>query len=241
MVNNSIHLMYNGYWEEVDMYLIRKKLNTIENIIDIPDYNIQVYGGFAFGGELPGINNIFPIFVVYRNKKDMTDVLVDIHIEMSKTHEQIVFSREFLTKFFSDTEFSEHLVEKNGRMFVSGFKNQTLHHVPLSLYCVENSLAYNMIDKYGIELAIALTHKSVDDIKKAQRVRELLYSVHVFKMIIHSDSRENMEIHKAEENIKHLNNEIRLLDSKMNKVYQEIEDDNAILDKYGANWENLIE
>lgn len=223
------------------MYLSRRKLNTIENVVAIPGYFRRAYEGFTFSGGFPGIMPLIPIFVVYQNKKDMNDVLVDIHIEVANTNEQIVLSREFLTKFFSDTEFSEHLVEKNGRMFVSEFRIPNLRHVPPSLYNVENSIACEAINKYGIELAIALTHKSVDDIKKAQRVRELLYSVHAFKMIIHSDSRENMEIHKAEENIKNLNNEIRLLDSKMNKVYQEIEDDNAILDKYGVNWNNLIE
>ena len=223
------------------MYLSRKKLNTIENVVVMPGYFRRAYEGFTFSGGFPGIMPLIPIFVVYQNKKDMNDVLVDIHIEVANTNEQIVLSREFLTKFFSDTEFSEHLVEKNGRMFVSEFRIPNLRHVPPSLYNVENSIACEAINKYGIELAIALTHKSVDDIKKAQRVRELLYSVHAFKMIIHSDSRENMEIHKAEENIKNLNNEIRLLDSKMNKVYQEIEDDNAILDKYGVNWNNLIE
>ena len=222
------------------MYLSRRKLNTIENVVVMPGYFRRAYEGFTFSGGFPGIMPLIPIFVVYQNKKDMNDVLVDIHIEVSNTNEQIVLSREFLTKFFSDTEFSEHLVEKNGRMFVSEFRIPNLRHVPPSLYNVENSIACEAINKYGIELAIALTHKSVDDIKKAQRVRELLYSVHAFKMIIHSDSRENMEIHKAEENIKNLNNEIRLLDSKMNKVYQEIEDDNAILDKYGVNWNNLI-
>ena len=223
------------------MYLSRKKLNTIENVVVMPGYFRRAYEGFTFSGGFPGIMPLIPIYVVYQNKKDMNDVLVDIHIEVANTNEQIVLSREFLTKFFSDTEFSEHLVEKNGRMFVSEFRIPNLRHVPPSLYNVENSIACEAINKYGIELAIALTHKSVDDIKKAQRVRELLYSVHAFKMIIHSDSRENMEIHKAEENIKNLNNEIRLLDSKMNKVYQEIEDDNAILDKYGVNWNNLIE
>ena len=224
------------------MYLSRRKLNTIENVVAMPGYFRRAYEGFTFSGGFPGIMPLIPIFVVYQNKKNMNDVLVDIHIEVANnTNEQIVLSREFLTKFFSDTEFSEHLVEKNGRMFVSEFRIPNLRHVPPSLYDVENSVACEAINKYGVELAITLTHKSVDDIKKAQRVRELLYSVHAFKMIIHSDSRENMEIHKAEENIKHLNNEIRLLDSKMNKVYQEIEDDNAILDKYGVNWNNLIE
>ena len=223
------------------MYLNRRKLNTIENVVAMSGYCRRAYEGFTFSGGFPGIMPLIPIFVVYQNKKDMNDVLVDIHIEVANTNEQIVLSMEFLTKFFSDTEFSEHLVEKNGRMFVSEFRIPNLRHVPPSLYDVENSVACEAINKYGVELAITLTHKSVDDIKKAKHVRELLYSVHAFKMIIHSDSRENMEIHKAEENIKHLNNEIRLLDSKMNKVYQEIEDDNAILDKYGVNWNNLIE
>ena len=223
------------------MYLCKRNLNTIENVIDMPEYNIQSYEGFTFSGGLTGIMPLIPIFVVYQNKKDMNDVLVGIHVEVANTHEQIVLSMEFLTKFFSDTYFSEHLVEKNGRMFVSEFRIPNLRHSKSSsLYDVENSLACEAISMYGVELAIAITHKSVDDIKKAKRVRELLGVVNEFKTKIRPDSTENMIIREAEENIKSLRKDIEYWDIRINKCHIEVEADKAIFEKYDINWKNFI-
>ena len=222
------------------MYLSRRKLNTIENVVVMPGYFRRAYEGFTFSGGFPGIMPLIPIFVVYQNKKDMNDVLVDIHIEVANTNEQIVLSREFLTKFFSDTEFSEHLVEKNGRMFVSEFRIPNLRHVPSSLYNVENSIACEAINKYGVELAITITHKSVDDIKKAKHVRELFNAVREFKVKNSSDSFENRTIQDSYETINNIHADIEYWDDRMNSTYKEIEECKAVFDKYDINWKNFI-
>ena len=222
------------------MYVSRRKLNTIENVVAMPGYCRRAYEGFTFSGGFPGIMPLIPIFVVYQNKKDMNDVLVDIHIEVANTNEQIVLSREFLTKFFSDTEFSEHLVEKNGRMFVSEFRIPNLRHVPPSLYNVENSIACEAINKYGVELAITITHKSVDDIKKAKHVRELFNAVREFKVKNSSDSFENRTIQDSYETINNIHKDIEYWDDRMNSTYKEIEECKAVFDKYGINWKNFI-
>ena len=222
------------------MYLSRRKLNTIENVVAMPGYFRRAYEGFTFSGGFPGIMPLIPIFVVYQNKKDMNDVLVDIHIEVANTNEQIVLSREFLTKFFSDTEFSEHLVEKNGRMFVSEFRIPNLRYVPPSLYDVENSVACEAINKYGVELAIALTHKSVDDIKKAKHVRELFNAVREFKVKNSSDSFENRTIQDSYEIINNIHSDIEYWDDRMNSTYKEIEECKVVFEKYDINWKNLI-
>ena len=222
------------------MYLSRRKLNTIENVVAMPGYFRRAYEGFTFSGGFPGIMPLIPIFVVYQNKKDMNDVLVDIHIEVANTNEQIVPSREFLTKFFSDTEFSEHLVEKNGRMFVSEFRSPNLRHVPPSLYDVENSIACEAINKYGVELAIALTHKSVDDIKKAKHVRELFNAVREFKVKNSSDSFENRTIQDSYEIINNIHADIEYWDDRMNSTYKEIEECKVVFEKYDINWKNFI-
>ena len=223
------------------MYLSRRKLNTIENVVAMPGYFRRAYEGFTFSGGFPGIMPLIPIFIVYQNKKDMNDVLVDIHIEVANTNEQIVLSREFLTKFFSDTEFSEHLVEKNGRMFVSEFRIPNLRHVPPSLYDAENSIACEAINRYGVELAITLKYKSVDDIKKAKHVRELFNAVREFKVKNSSDSFENRTIQDSYETINNIHSDIEYWDDRMNSTYKEIEECKVVFEKYGVNWNNLIE
>ena len=229
------------------MFLRRRKLNTIENVIDMPEYYCLAYNGLTFGFGFPGINSIIPIFIVYQNKKNMNDVLVDIHVEVANTNEQIALSGEFLKKFFSfDAKFSKHLVEKNGRMFVSEFRHPNLRHVLsfydnfLSIVEVEKFLACREIDEYGVELAIALTYKSVDDIKKAKRVRELFNAVREFKTKNNSDSFENKTIQDSYETINNIHSDIEYWDDRMNSTYKEIEECKAVFDKYDINWKNFI-
>lgn len=222
------------------MYLSTRQLRTVKNVINMPEYHRRAYDGITIGYSLPGIKRLVPIFVVYQNKKNKDDVLVELHAEIYKTHEQIVFSKEFLTKFFSDTELAKHFVEKNGRMFISGFAIPNYHHFRPSFYVTEKTWACDKFNEYGHELAIAVTHKTVDHIKKASRVKELLTMVNEFKQQMDSDSFENRTIRSAQENIKSLHEDIAYWDMQTNRCCQEMEEDKAIFDKYDINWKNFI-
>ena len=224
------------------MYLSQRKLSTIDNVVAIPNYNRRAYDGNTVGYSLTGIEHSIPILIVYQNKNDYSDVLVDIRFENVNTREQTMLTKEFLDKFLADTEYTKYIVEKDGRVFFSG----NHYHIGVNtiipgIRMAEATNASFFLDNNAYEVAIAIHHKKVTTLADARKVRELLNTVNAFKNDIPDNSYNNRFIANLESEIADCKGKIAYFDKLQNNCCEQMEEDKMILEQYGVNWKKFIE
>lgn len=224
------------------MYLNPRKLNTIDDVIDLPGYAKRAYSGSVVRVSIAGIESTIPILIVYQNKNDSSDVLVDVRFENVVSGEQTMLKKEFLEGFLVNSPTSKYnIVEKNGRMFFAGYQydNGWPRKNP-SRDLAYATYACHFLHYHSTDMMIALKHEKVVTLDNSVHVKNLLEQVNEFKRQIPDDSWDNKYIANLEEYIKEYQNEIARLDKVQNTCCEEIEQDKVTFDKYGINWKNFL-
>lgn len=225
------------------MWLVPRSLSKFKDIVSLPGYYRRGYeSGISGYSTIPGVETMFPILVVYQNKKNWDDVLVEVQFCNNETDEQTLLTKEFYEKFIGRSNFKDnHLVEREGRIFFCGNRydngGRWKHPCLDSAYA---TYACHFLHHHGIDSAIALKHEKVVTLENAIRVHSLFDVVNEFKSKFPDDSWENRIIKRYEDEIKSYQEEVAKLDNEMNVTCEQLEIDKATLAKYDINWKDIV-
>lgn len=221
--------------------LTRISAKKIENS-KIDGYDVRAYEtswGSFYGLSFANIPDWKYLLLVYQNKTNMYDVMVEIR-DIDENGNWKKFDKSFFKSMIPPELQDMYYRELNGTSYIRGVKHTVDVSPSINMNMVYNTYGWVWLHSYGRLTRIAKKWSTVHNIEEANEVYELLQNVHDFNVQISDNSPLNNRINNLEKEIASLKHEIVSIDSEINRTHTEYQKNREILSSFGIDPDQFL-